>query len=103
MSKLSKLGHFFQRVGKIAPAILAFTPLAPIAPLVAAAVQEAEAIKGATGPEKLAHVKAIVTAAVRVANQEAGHQVIGATDLDAAIDHGVGAIISAVNAVRDPG
>ena len=101
MSKLSKLGHFFQRVGKIAPAILVFTPLAPIAGPITAAIQEAEAIHGAsTGAEKLAHVVAVAKEAAKVANAAAGHTVVNEVGIEAAAAHAIGAVVSAANAVH---
>jgi hypothetical protein len=51
-------------------AALAASPLAPIAIPVAAAMAEAEAIKGASGQEKLAHVLTIATKAAEVAQAQ---------------------------------
>lgn len=93
MSKLSKLGHFFQRVGQIAPAVLMFTPLAPIAAPVQAAIQEAEVAFGpGHGPAKLAHVVAIATDAANAVNAQAGKIVVD----PAAVTLGAGAIISGI-------
>lgn len=93
MSKLGALGHFFVNIGKFAPLILAITPLAPIAPAVAAAIQEAEAIQGATGPEKRAHVINVATAAATVAQQS------GAKVDPAAVQAAAGQTIDAIVAV----
>lgn len=102
MSKLGHLGRFFIKVGKIAPAILALTPLAVIAVPLTAAIQEAEALKGSqTGVEKLARVKNIALDAVAAINTKAGHQVVDPVDISASIDSAVSTVISAVNAVKD--
>lgn len=97
MSKLGKLGSFFKKVGKVAPIIMAFTPLAPFAPIVTAAIQEAEAIKGATGPEKLAHVVNIVEQAATAA-QAAGKSV-NPDEVKAAATTVVSGIVQTVNAL----
>lgn len=60
----------------LGPQILAFTPLARIAPHVIAGIQEANAIAGATGADKLAHVMNLSVLAAQAANEHAGHQVI---------------------------
>ncbi len=101
MSKLSKLGRFFQAVGKFAPLILAVTPLAPIAPAVMAAIQEAEALHGAgTGVEKLAHVKAIALDAAAAANAQAGKIVVDPAEIGAAVDQSVAAVVAVANVVK---
>lgn len=92
MSKLSKLGHFFQAVARVAPAILMLTPLAPISGIVVAAIQEAEAVGHSSGPEKLAHVVAIATDAAQAVNTQAGQQVID----PAAVQQEAATVISAV-------
>lgn len=97
MSKLGKLGSFFKKVGKVAPIILAFTPLAPFAPIVTAAIQEAEAIQGATGPQKLEHVVNIVGHAAEIA-QQAGKSVNPA-EVKAAATTVVSGIVQTVNAL----
>lgn len=50
------LKHFLMALAVVAPKVLAVTPLAPIARPVQKAIAEAEAMKGASGQEKLAHV-----------------------------------------------
>lgn len=97
---MSTLGSFFQKLGHLAPIILAFTPLAPIAPAVAAAIAEAEAIKGASGADKLAHVKQIARDAALAVNAAKGRQVVSVTGLDAAVDSAVATVVSVVNAVH---
>ena len=101
MSILGSLGSFFKSVGKIAPAILQFTPLAPIAADVAAAIQEAEAISGpGTGAEKLAHVIAVATDAAKIANDAAGKQVVDPAVIASTAAQVISAIISVVNVVK---
>lgn len=93
MSKLSAIGHFFERLAAIAPALLSITPLAPIAGAVQAAIAEAEHLKGAgTGQEKLAHVVAIAKDAAAAVNAQAGHPVVD----EAAVEQEAATVISAV-------
>jgi hypothetical protein len=102
MSKLGKLGHFFKQVGHIAPIILAFTPLAPIAAPVAAAIQEAEAIHGAgAGADKLAHVVAVAVDAAEVANTVAGKVVLDPALIAESAQHAIAAVISATKAAQN--
>lgn len=61
------LKSWLKTLAKVAPKVLLLTPLAPIAPAVQAAIAEAEAIKGASGQEKLAHVVKIAVNAAEVA------------------------------------
>lgn len=96
-SKLGKIGGFFKRVGKVAPLILAFTPLAPLTPIVMAAIQEAEAIPGATGPQKLAHVVNIVGSAAEIA--QAGGKNVNPADVKAAASTVISGIVQTVNAL----
>lgn len=66
-SSMPKWLHVLAEVG---PTVLKFTPLAPIAPLVIAAIGEAEAMGGKSGPEKLAHVVNIATEAAQAAQAQ---------------------------------
>ena len=95
MSKLAKLGRFLQNVGHFAPLILAVTPLAPIAPAVAAAIAEAEQIQGASGRDKLAHVIAVATRSAEVA-QASGVPIDPAAVQAAAVDV-IAAVVSVAN------
>lgn len=93
MSKLSKIGHFFQRLAQVAPTLLRLTPLAPIADIVQAAIAEAEAIHGpGTGTAKLAHVVNIATGAATAVNVQAGREIVDV----AAVQTEAATIISAV-------
>jgi hypothetical protein len=66
------LDQFLAVVSLIAPVLLMAVPggagIAVLIPTIVNAIKEAEQIQGATGPEKKAHVLAIVMAAVAVAN-----------------------------------
>lgn len=101
MSKLGKLGSFFKKVGQVAPAVLVLTPLAPIAPIVQAAIQEAEAIPGATGAQKRAHVKAIAVDAATSINIAKGAAVVDVAEVEQAADSSITAVIDAVNVAKD--
>ena len=81
------------------PFLLMMTPLAPIAPAVIQAILEAEQIKGATGPEKLAHVMAIITTAAEALNLQAGHEVVDMAKLQQTGAAIISAIIAIVNLV----
>lgn len=98
--RLDKLADFAKKVGQFAPMILALTPLAPIAPAVALGIQEAEAIRGASGPEKLAHVVKIAKHAADAANAQAGKEVIDAAQVEATAGQVVSAVVSTVNLVE---
>lgn len=94
---LSKLGSFLKRVGKIAPTLLLLTPLAPIADEITAAIQEAEAIPSATGPEKLQHVINIAITAATAVNAQAGRSLIPLDRVVSIATLIVNLIISATN------
>lgn len=82
--------HWLKIVAKIAPQILALTPLAPIAPAVAAAIAEAEQMPGKSGAEKLAHV-------VNVAGESADALAAAGVQIDpAAVRAAAAGVISTV-------
>lgn len=96
MSKLTALGHFMRKVGAVAPAILMFTPLAPIAGITQAAIVEAEAIFGpGKGDEKLAHVIAVAKDAGAAINAQAGHEVVHVDAIEQTAKSAISAVISA--------
>jgi hypothetical protein len=102
MSKLGKLGHFFKQVGHIAPVILAFTPLAPIAAPVAAAIQEAEAIHGAgTGAGEARACRRRGRGRRKVANTAAGKVVLDPALIQDSAQHAIAAVISATKAAQN--
>lgn len=95
---LSKLGSFLKRAGAIAQIVLEFTPLKAIKDEIAAAILEAEAIPGASGPEKLNHVLNIAFDAIKAVNDQAGKVVIPLDRVAPLVTLLVNAIIAAVNA-----
>ena len=100
MSKLGKLGGFLKFVGHVAPAILGQTKLAPIAPWITAAVQEAETLPGATGAQKLDHVVTVAQDAAEAVNAGAGQVLLDPAQLRGAVEAQVAAIIAAYNTVH---
>lgn len=62
------LPSWLKTLEHVAPAVLMFTPLAPIAPIIAAAINTAEQIPGATGEQKKAYVQQIAASAVTAIN-----------------------------------
>lgn len=101
MSKLGKLGSFFKKVGKVAPAILAMHPaLAPIAGPVAAAIYEAEAIKG-SGDQKLAHVVGVAVESAKAVNAAAKRKVLDVGEVRAAATAVVSATVNVANVLKD--
>lgn len=104
MSKLGKLGNFFNGMAKFALPILMMTPLAPIARVIVAAMQEAEALHTGpnTGADKLKHVLAIALDAALGVNIAAGHMVIDPAVLQQVVTQVVGAIVGVVNVVQHP-
>jgi hypothetical protein len=61
---------------QVAPLIIGFTPLAPLAPAVTAAISMAEQIPGATGEQKKAIVQEIVRVSAQGANAQANKVVL---------------------------
>jgi hypothetical protein len=94
------LSSWLHLVESIAPLALAMTPLAPIAPWVTIGIQTAERIPGASGPQKLALAKTIVSAGVAATNAQAGEQEIDPTLIDSALSSGISAVVDAVNVVH---
>lgn len=78
------------------PYVLQATPLAPLAPFIAAGIHAAQQIPGATGQQKLAASVAIAQAGISAA-QAAGAK-IDATASNEAIAAGVNDVVKAVNA-----
>lgn len=92
--------RWLQILGQIGPQILAFTPLAPIAPAVAAAIGEAEAIGGASSAQKLAHVQQIVNDAVIATNAQAGKTVLDPQLVAAASATAISTVVNVTNVVH---
>lgn len=85
----------------LGPMALAFTPLAPIAPIVIAAIAEAEAMQGATGPEKLAHVVNIATDAASATNLQTGKPVIDPALMAKTASEAISTTVDVVKMVND--
>lgn len=94
------LSGWLRILAQLGPQVLLFTPLAPIAPLVVAAIGEAEALAGATGPDKLAHVVNIATIAASAANAQAGHVVIDPATMQAAAENAISTVVGVTNMVH---
>lgn len=89
------LPRWLQTVIQVAPIALAFTPAAPLAPFITAAVHSAEQIPGAKGPQKLAAAVAIAQAGISAA-QAAGVK-IDADTTNTDIVAAVNAVVKATN------
>lgn len=98
---MSKWATFLKIARTVGPVALQFTPLAPIAGTVAAAIGEAEQIEGASGSEKLAHVTAIAISAAQAANEQAGHQVIDPAMVAATAQSAISTAVGAIKIVHD--
>jgi hypothetical protein len=92
--------EWFTQVLHLAPVILSFSPLAPIAPAIAAGIIAAEKIKGASGAEKLAHVQEIAHAAAEATNAAAGREVVSVIGIDQAAANAISTVVSVVNVVH---
>src|SRR4029077_10631060 len=77
-----------------------FTPLAPIAGAVVEAIGAAQAMEGATGPEKLAHVVTIATEAPQATNAQEGRVVIDPDAMQAAATTAISAVVQTVKIVQ---
>lgn len=97
------LDAFKNAVRVFAPIVLPMIPhgdkIAPLIPTITGAIEEAEAIKGASGAEKKAHVLAIVQAGVATANAT-GHVTLNPAEVGAIASNGIDAVIGAVKAVE---
>lgn len=97
------LGKFLAVVSQVGPIVLAATPgaekFAPLVTTIVGAIGEAEQIKGASGPEKKAHVIAVAKAAVEVANTT-GKVKLDPADVDAAVGAGVDAVLGTVHVLE---
>jgi len=86
----------------LGPAIVATTVPggALLAPLIIQGIQEAEGLKGATGPEKKAHVVGLVRAGITTANLVAKKDVLSPTESVATVSAAIDAVVGAVNLVQ---
>lgn len=98
---MSKWGTFLKIARTVGPVVLQFTPLAPIAGAVSAAIGEAQQIEGASGQEKLAHVTAIAIQAAHAANEQAGHMMIDPSVVAATAATAISTAVGAIKIVHD--
>lgn len=94
------LSQWLALVEQISPIILLATPLAPIAPFVALGIKTAEQLPGATGAQKLALAKTIVSAGVAATNAQAGHVEVDPALVDSAVSSGIAAVVATANLVQ---
>lgn len=94
---MSKWATFFKIAGTVGVQALKFTPLAPIAETVGAAIAEAQAIPDASGPDKLTHVTNIAIQAANAANVQAGRVVVDPVLVQ---QEAASAITTAVGAIK---
>lgn len=95
------LPKWLQILAQVGPQVLMFTPLAPIAGVVVAAIGEAQAMDGASGATKLAHVINIATDAAQAANLQAGHVIIDPAVMQAAAATAISTAVSVTKMVHD--
>ncbi len=91
---------WLQMVASLGPQILMFTPLARIAPAVAAGIQEAQQMAGADGPTKLAHVTNIAVQAAQAVNAKAGHVEVDPETVRVAAGQAISTVVTVVNMVH---
>lgn len=94
------LPKWLQILAEVGPQVLRFTPLAPIADDVIAAIGAAQAMDGATGPQKLAHVVTIATDAARATNDQAGREVIDPVVMQAAAETAISTVVQVTKMVE---
>ncbi len=95
------LPKWLQILAEVGPKVLMFTPLAPITGVVVAAIGEAQAMEGASGAVKLAHVVNIATDAATATNLQAGHVVIDPAVLQATAVQAINTAVSVTKMVHD--
>ncbi len=97
------LSRFVEIVDRVGPAVLAVMPggdkIAPIVPKIVHGIKEAQAMKGASGAEKKAHVLAAIADGAAVANAT-GKVKISGDELQAIAGKGIDTVIEAVHVVE---
>jgi len=97
-------GKFIALVNLLGPAVLLNVKggekIAPLVAVITSAIGEAQAIKGATGAEKKAHVLAIAAAAVTVANSSAKGVVLDPEEVQAVAGDGIDAVVGTIHIVQ---
>lgn len=98
--------HWLKLVMDLSPIVLQFVPGgAALAPIVAVAIQTAEAMPNATGAAKLAHAQQLVAVGVAATNQVAGKTLIDpalATNISAHVIDSVVSIANDIHAAHAP-
>lgn len=90
--------HWLKLVADLSPIVLQFVPGgAALAPIVAVAVQTAEATPGASGPDKLAHAQRLIAAGVAATNAVAGKTVVDPSLVSQISAHLVGSVVQVAN------
>jgi hypothetical protein len=94
---------FLAVVAALGPVVLSVVPgggsIAPLIPTIVGAIVEAEAIKGATGAEKKAHVLNVVEAAVSVANAT-GKVTLKPEEVQGVASLGIDTVISTIHVIE---
>lgn len=93
----------FAEIAKIvAPIVIPIVSprLAPLGTIIGHSVAEAESVPGASGEDKLNHVKAIATDAANAVNVAANKEVINQQDFDTALEHGINTTVAVVNLIK---
>jgi len=90
---------WFGLVKMLAPMILSTVNprLAPIADKITYGIEEAEAIKGASGADKLKHVQNIALDAANSINAATGKETVDKASLNEAVQEGVDTVIAVLN------
>lgn len=94
------LSRFLDVLAKVGPVMLPLVPgggaISILIPTIVSAIGEAEQLKGATGPEKKAHVLSIVEAGVDVANST-GKVRLDPAEVRAVASEGIDTVVSAIH------
>lgn len=86
----------------LTPVVLGVIPrTAGLAPIVADAIGQAEAVAGASGAGKLAHATQLVSDGVAAANAAAGHQVVDPVVAAAVAPAVITTVVGVANSIHD--
>lgn len=91
--------NWLDLIKQFAPMILAFTPAAAIAPYIVPGIEAAEALKNASGQEKLAHAIETTHVVISAVNAAKPGTIDPAT-ADAAITSGINTVIAVTNLIH---
>ena len=96
------LPGWLQAVIQLVPTVLAVIPGFPTAlvPVITQAIQDAEQIPGATGPQKKAYVQQIAGDAVTVVNSAHGSTVLDPAATSTVVGQGIDTGVAVVNLVH---